>query len=370
MITIDQGAASISVSLQEGASLSHQHVLAEEPDSSSFCGLQYAAFQLVGSVTFRTVVQFLTVVNVLLLGVIQPNHRSQMGGTETVIPWVEVGVTMAIVLTVLVRCFAFGPYRCFRYSFCNTLDGISLVICVLQANPDWNMSPWIRAARAPLVVRLFVESESLQRVMRCLRRALPLLAQNFILVVYLMAIVCVIAVKSWMEALEAKCFAEDNSGGASQWYLPFTSFDWPCGGSFTCSDLAAMYTPVASLNLTCALNTSLYERQSMNYDNVATSMLTMLRVLSLDDVKQAMIDIMAISGKPFALYIVVVVVVISFLCVYLFLAILVDAFAQDRIDHSTSRRYMPLHARCSQCPPKMRQRRPLRTTLTTIRSAC
>jgi hypothetical protein len=336
MIVVDRRAASTSVSVQEAASLSHQHALEETPDTTSLCGLQYAAFQQVGTPTFRTIIQALTVVNVLLLGVIQPNHRSEMTGAEDVIPWVEVGLTMALVLTMCMRCVAFGPFRCFRFSFCNTLDSVCLLICVLQANPNWSMNPWIRAARAPLVIRLFVESDPLKRVMRCLRRAMPLLAQNFILVVYLMAIVCVIAVKSWMEALEAKCLAEDGSGGSQSWYLPYTTFDWPCGSSFTCSDLAIMYTPVSSLNLTCALNTSLYERQSMNYDNVAASMLTMLRVLSLDDVKQAMTDIMAISGKPFALYIVVVVVVISFLCVYLFLAILVDAFAQDRIDHASS----------------------------------
>lgn len=323
-----------SASLQ-GASLSGQQSLRDDVDDPLpwGCCACSAARVAVESAPFRVCTRVVTIAFIVCLGVMQPNN-GQSESFEVSVAWAEIGMSASLVLSVALRCAAYG-ISCDRRSFFrrnvwNVLDSVCLLVCMLQAVPSWMTSPWIRAARCPLSVRLLVEFEGLGRVMRCLRRALPLLWQNFILVVYLMAIVCIIAVKSWMMNLEMKCLVEADQ----ETYLPFTTFDWPCGGGFTCLDLAEMYPPVNGLNMTCALNTTLYVRHSMNYNNVAASMLTMLRVLSLDDVKMAMVDIMTISGKPFALYIVVVVLVISFLCVYLFLAILVDAFAQDRAEFS------------------------------------
>lgn len=290
------------------------------------------------------------VIHIILLALLQPEVASLSPSSSVAagVLIVECIVSVLLWLDVVIGSVAYGlclhPHSYLRRNQWNVLDFLVSLLSLLQLIPQLQASPWVRVLHIFRVLRYPQNVSYLQRMIRCCWKAAPMLIANFVLLVYVMAVFGTVSVKAWQGDLDKKCFAlVPLETSALSPLLVFQSQDWPCGFGNVCPSTvpAAMFNanvPAVSpnnsyssiFNVTCDTHLDQYRRSNMNFNNIGTVLLLLMRVVSLDNIRQTIIDVMSMSGPQFSVFIVGLVILTSYLSIYLFLAILVDAFEMDR----------------------------------------
>lgn len=300
--------------------------------------------QLVRTRWFQTAILLAIALNSLTLGIDWPANNNPPA-MDFALQVLDYSFTAIFALEMILKVIAFGfvlhDGSYLRVGW-NVMDMLIVLFSVVQLFFGQRALSGIRAVRVFRPLRSISRIPRLKQLVAGLIRALPQVFDNLLLFLFVMFLFAMGGVQLYLDSLSQRCYIESfpqNDSTYSNLSVPFlvqneTTF---CGGALNCQSL----DPSLNISESCMIHRDIFVTKDQNYDNIFSAMILVLKVIVNDNWPDDLQAALQSNGYSAVVFFTLLIVIGTWYCVNLFLAILNTSYSikQDDEDPGKEFRY-------------------------------
>jgi voltage-dependent calcium channel T type alpha-1G len=311
---------------------------AEEMPSSLFIfsgtnPIRQGCLYIIQHFLFHAFILMCIVLNSITLAMTQPAVTNP-AGLDAFLSVMEYFFTVVFCLELVLRVIGLGfilhPHSYMRAPW-NMLDFVIVVTSLVSLFLDGGNYSALRVVRVLRPLRSVSRIKNLRLLILGLFHALPEVANNLMLFVFVNLVFAIALVQLWSGRLSQRCYVTDFGDYAysnplyANLTTPYLQQNElrPCGGDLVCAPGFGNGSSIA-----CEIHRDLYRKRNLNYDNFFGAALLVLKVMTFDNWPDDLGDGLNAVGGMVVVYFVLLTLIGGYVCVNLFLAVLTDGYSK------------------------------------------
>eukprot|EP00756_Hemistasia_phaeocysticola_P045977 Hpha_TRINITY_DN19737_c0_g1::TRINITY_DN19737_c0_g1_i1::g.21671::m.21671 len=240
--------------------------------------------------------------------------------------------TVLFTLEIVVKVFACGLFAHPRAYFRKSWNVFDFLVVAVSWVSIAGLASNFSVLRVLRPLRSMSRVEGMRSLINALFASIPKIIDNVLLMLFLILTFAILGLQLWAGVLHKRCYVigVPNSSDFAEIEPPVLmgTVEENCGGMISCT--AGDLAPLRPDQVNCEIHTDMFKEEPLNFDSFPRAVLLVFKVVSGDDWPDDMGRAMNAESPWTSIYFILVVIFGSFFATNLFLAVLIDAYYEQR----------------------------------------